>query len=970
MIKRAESVGNGGVTEVSTEVFRGHQGVRTLLEREGELAELDGLLADAREGRARLSLIEGEAGIGKTRLLGEARERALAQGMTVLAARGGELERDFAFGIVRQLLEPALARAEAAVRAELLAAAASLAEPVFKSAPQQDAGTDPTHPVLHGLYWLTANLAERSPLLLAIDDIQWADQPSLRFLIYLARRLDGVRAAIALASRAGEQPGQPALGSLLLEARPPILRPSALSEPAVRTLLRAALGSDPDPMLCAACHEATGGNPFLLSELVEELRQQSVPAGEISPAALSGLGPERIAAAILLRVGRIHPSAAALVRALAVLGARPTLADAAELAGLDLARARSLAAPLAEAAVLEPGEPPKFTHSIVRTAIYEEMTAADRATMHQRAAQLRADQGAEPESIAVHLLACEPAGDPTRVTTLREAGRTAIARGAAETAARYLRRALAEPPPDPVRPELLLELGSAAARAGEEDGIALLREGFELTTDPRRRAAAALELGNALGWVAHRMDEAVLVLERGLESAEESGLATEIEATMLLCGTITTAVRPRLAERLREARQRVEKLAGEIPPPLVAPVALDVAISGGTAADAARFAKLALEGGALVRDLVERDLPGACPPVWVLIQVGQLDTVEATLGEIAPRTQARGSPLGFAIASGLTAFARHRAGELGPAEASARTCLELATEVGWGLPVPIAAASLASVLVERGDPDDARAALAQLEGGYDPELATTQAVRESRAKLLIAEGDPRGALDELLAVARWEQAMELPGGVVPVPWRSAAALAHASLGDADEAHRLAEDEVALARRFGAARAVGIALRALGLVESGERGIALLEEAAGALAGSADRLEHARAFVDWGSALRRAGRTRDARRRLAEGMDLAHRSGATALVDRAHEELTLAGARPRRAALSGLDALTPSERRVCEMAAGGMQNKEIAQALFVTLRTVEMHLSNAYRKLEIDSRRGLPEALVADQPARA
>jgi DNA-binding CsgD family transcriptional regulator len=970
MIERAESVGNGVVTEVSTEVFRGNRGVGTLLEREGELAELDGLLADAREGRGRLSLIEGEAGIGKTRLLGEARERALAQGLTVLAARGGELERDFGFGIVRQLLEPARARAEATVRAELLAGAASLAEPVFKSAPQRDTGADPTHPVLHGLYWLTANLAERSPLLLAIDDIQWADQPSLRFLIHLARRLDGMHAALLLVSRAEERPEQPVLRSLLLEARPPILHPSPLSESAIRTLLQAALGADPGPKLGAACHEATGGNPFLLSELVEELREQSTVGGAISPVAVSGLGPDRIAVAILLRVGRIDPSAAALVRALAVLGARATLADAAELAGLDLAKARSIAASLAEAAVLEAGEPLQFTHPIVRAAIYEEMAAAERSTMHHSAAELLADQGAEPEAIAVHLLACEPAGDPARVATLREAGRAAIARGAAETAVHYLRRALAEPPPDAVRPELLLELGSAAARTGERDGIALMREGFELTTDPRSRAAAALELGNALGWAAHRMDEAVLVLERGLESAGESGLATEIEATMLLCGTITTAARPRLAERLREARARVGRLEGEIPPPVFAPVALDVAISGGTAAEAARLANLALAGGALVRDLVERDLPGACPPVWVLIQAGELDTVEATMGEIAPRTQARGSPLGFAIASGLTAFARHRAGDLGPAEASARTCLELAAEVGWGLPAPVAAASLASVLVERGDLDGARAVLAQLEGAYDPELATAQALRESRAKLLVAEGNLRGALDELLAIARWEEAMELPGGVVPVQWRSAAALAHAALDDADKARGLAEDEVALARGFGAARAVGIALRAFGLVESGERGLALLEEAAGELEDSADRLEHARALVDWGAALRRAGRTRDARRRLAEGMDLAHRSGATALVNRAHEELTLAGARPRRVALSGLDALTPSEHRVCEMAAAGMTNKEIAQALFVTLRTVEMHLSNAYRKLEIDSRHGLPEALAAGQPAQA
>jgi DNA-binding CsgD family transcriptional regulator len=939
---------------------------RALLEREAELVKLEGLLADAREGRGRVSLIEGEAGIGKTRLLDEARERALAHGMTVLAARGGELERDFGFGIVRQLLEPVLARAEGAARAQLLAGAARLAGPVFETAPEQEAEADPTYAVLHGLYWLVANLAERSSLLLAIDDVHWADQPSLRFLIHLARRLDGVRAAIALVSRTGEGAGQSELvRSLVLEARPPILRPSPLSEPAVEGVVRAALGSDAGPMLCAACHEATGGNPFLLTELVEELRRGSLPAGAISPVAVSQLGPERIAAAILLRIGRIDPSASALVRALAVVGARPNLADAAELAGIDLADARSLAASLAEAGLLERGEPPRFVHPIVRTAIYEEMTASDRAALHGRAAELLADDGAEPESIAVHLLASDPAGDPARVSTLREAGRAALARGAAETAARYLRRALAEAPHDPVRPALLLELGSAAARAGEADGLELMREGFELTSERRSRAAAGLALGTALAWDARGVEESVLVLERALECAEDDELAARIEAVLLLRGDTGASARARVVERLREARLRVERLPDEIAPLLLVPVAFDVAITGGTAAEAARLAKRALAGGFLLREQVEKDLPVFYPPVWVLIYAGQLDAVEATIGEAVAKTQARGSPLGLAGASAFTAFARHRAGELGPAEAAAHTCLELATDVGGGIPTTIATAALVAVLVERADLEGAQTVLGRLEGAYDPELTTSQVVRESRAKLRMAEGDPGGALDELLAVGRWEQAMKISGTVVPVPWRSAAALAHAALGDTDVARGLAGEEVALARRFGAARAIGVALRARGLVEPGEGGIGILEEAVAALEGSEDRLEHARALVDWGSALRRSGRSREARRRLAEGMDIAHRSGARALVDRAHGELTLAGARPRRVALSGLDSLTPAERRVSDMAAAGMSNKEIAQALFVTLRTVEMHLSTAYRKLEIDSRRGLADALADD-----
>ena len=139
---------------------------------------------------------------------------------------------------------------------------------------------------------------------------------------------------------------------------------------------------------------------------------------------------------------------------------------------------------------------------------------------------------------------------------------------------------------------------------------------------------------------------------------------------------------------------------------------------------------------------------------------------------------------------------------------------------------------------------------------------------------------------------------------------------------------------------------------------------MLREAVATLEGSEARLDHAHALVDLGAALRRAGKRTEARERLAEGLELADRCGATALVDMAEAELRAAGARPRRRALSGVASLTPSELRVAEMAAEGMMNKEIAQALFVTLRTVEMHLSNAYGKLEISSRDQLPEVLGA------
>jgi ATP/maltotriose-dependent transcriptional regulator MalT len=343
-----------------------------------------------------------------------------------------------------------------------------------------------------------------------------------------------------------------------------------------------------------------------------------------------------------------------------------------------------------------------------------------------------------------------------------------------------------------------------------------------------------------------------------------------------------------------------------------------------------------------------------------LVQSGRLDAAKRALDEGLALARARGSPVAAARVSSARALAGLKRGALAEAEADARTAIELLSEATRDIPYRMALAVLAAVLVERGELDSARETLELVVADPVADEATpTQALRESRAKWLMAAGEPQSALEQLRACARWEERWQLGPGVVPVPWRSAAALAQLRLGEREEARELAAQEVELARRFGAAPQLGIALRALGWVEAAAEP---LEAAVSVLERSEARLEHARSLVELGSLRRRSGQRATATASLREGMDLAHRCGATALVHAARVELHLAGARPRRIALTGRDALTPSERRVADLAAEGMTNKEIAQALFVTLRTVEMHLSNAYRKLGISSRGELVSSL--------
>jgi DNA-binding SARP family transcriptional activator/DNA-binding CsgD family transcriptional regulator len=936
-----------------------------LLEREHELGQLDRLLDAAREARGRLALVDGPAGIGKTRLLEEARERARATGLTVLTASGGELERDFGFGIVRQLLEPALARASAGVRDELFAGAAGLAEPLF--APEPDPGGlggDPTHAVLHGLYWLVVNLGERSALLLAIDDVHWADEPSLRFLIHLARRLEGLPAAIVLARRTGEEAAQPELlRALELVVRSPIVRPGPLTEAGVESLVRAALGPDVRPALCAACSDATGGNPFLLCELLDELRRGAPHGEQIDPSAVGRLGPERIAAALLLRVGRLDPQAPALARAVAVLGRRGTAADAAQIAGIDAAQTHSLAGALVEAGVLDHGEPFRFIHPIVRSAIYRDIPAGKRAEMHARAARLLASEGSEPEAVAIHLLATAPDADATVVAVLAAAAGTALARGAPEPAARYLRRALAEPPPDDERATLLHMLGTAELHSGHPGGVATLMEAFKAAPKGRPRADVARTVGPVLG-AQGRVEEAVACLEAAIAElpSDERELRLQLEAEVTTCARLSPATFARAGERLRAIRGEPR---GGNPPvqTLLASLAFQWAFDGASAEQASSLAERALVSGVTT----EQGIPPG--PVWdaisTLVIAERFDAAEHHCNSALAAARANASRLGVLFASSFLSWLSYRRGSVVSADSQARTALESGPAVGFEIGMSsVATGWLIDALIERGALEQAADALAA-SGivAQAPDNFMSNYLLRARGRLRLALGDTDAGIADLREL--WERAAAWRGcNPVTLTWLSSdLAIALVRRGEVDEARRFAERELAVARAWGSPRAVGVALRTSALVDRGDREVELLTEAVTALERSEARLEHARALVDLGAALRRAGKQAAARNRLGEGMELAHRSAATALVERARDELHAAGVSPRRVAPSSADSLTPSERRVAELAAAGMSNKEIAQALFVTLRTVEMHLSNAYRKLHIASRRQLRGALL-------
>jgi DNA-binding CsgD family transcriptional regulator len=950
-----------------------------LYEREGELARVDELLAAARAGRGGALLITGPAGIGKTAVLGAAQERAAQTGMRVLAGRGGELEGDFSFGVARQLFEPLLAGAGAAEREALLAGAARralIALEVQAGAGPPEAGSEPPFAVMHGLYWLAVNASGAGPVLVIVDDLHWADQASVRFLLYLADRLAGLPVALALSWRAAEAgDGADRVARFEQIAAGSVVSLAPLSRSGVRTVLTQEFGTAPAERFAAACHAETGGNALLLRELIQQLRADGIGPDEQAAAQVAALGPRSVARAVALRVARLGPAAGELARAAAVLGDGAQLRHAAALAGVSLADAAAAADGLAGIGVFKPGTPLWFVHPIVRTAVHQDIPLASRGLRHAEAARLLATEGADLDAVCAHLLVCEPAGSADVVERLRAAAARAVGRGAPESAVAYLRRAMSEMADVSVRAMLAQELGRAEKVLGDPAAAEHLRESLRLTSDPAARAAVAPDLAELL-LLAGQWEAGTAVLREALAElaggdVPSVGPSRPAVARLQAWWVGLSAYDPSLVDELD---QRLGELRSAARGPDVASRKLAGLLAGVLAWRGERVDEVlvlldhALDHGRLLAR-VDSDPLMAAQALFTPVMLEQLGRAEGLAGQLLAQSRSRGSVVGLVIAACMRAAVRARRGELVGAETDVRTVIEIAAEYGMAFAIPSALWYGAEALIERPELADV-AALADA-GALPPDFARTASgalLREVRGRLALAEGDLGTARIELRAAAGIYETLHLlnPGASC---WRSALAVAVAA-EDPAEARRLADSELQDARQADVPRPAAIALRTRGILEGGERGLRDLHEAAELAAASGARLEHARGLVEFGAALRRANHRAAAREPLRTGLDLAYRCGATRLAQRARAELQAAGARPRRGALTGLEALTASERRVAELAAGGMSNPEIAQTLFVTLNTVEGHLRHAYRKLSISSRSQLPFALSSAAPGTA
>ncbi len=906
-----------------------------LLERDGELTALR---AAAGRGGPGLVVVEGPAGIGKTRLLAEARRDAAAR---VLAARGGELEQGLAFGVVRQLFETAASGAP-------LQGATAAAREVFEGPAAGVGREDASFAILHALYRLAVELAEREPLLLVVDDLQWCDEPSLRWLSYLVRRLDGLPVTALCAVRPfGRLARAHLIGELIRDPLAVVLRPRPLSERATAELIGG------DEAFARACHGATGGNPLLLVELERALRAEAVPPRADRVADVERIAPRAASRAVLVRIGRLSADAAAVGRAAAVLGETAGLSLVAELAGLDDAAAAAAAGDLVAAGVLADQAAIAFAHPVIRAVVYEDIPVHERALAHERAARLLRDRSAAPGAIATQLTHAPARGAAWVVDVLVEAARAAQRAGAAESATAYLTRALAEPPAAERRAAVLLALANAEKGHNLADSNAHLAAAIELLSEPLPRGLATLQLARGLA-MSRRADEAVALARRtAAELAPEAESLLAAFEALELTAPLLGAGEPVAPERFAGHR-RLPLAPGAGPKLLAAIAAHQWTYDGGSADACVPLALAALEGWELIRgdNLV---LSVAATLVLVL---GDRREASQAWDALHAHAHAYGSMAFKAAASIYGGYTLYRHGELADAETSLRDGVEahmLSRLGGEGLAET--GAWLAAVRRERGDLAGARRELDAAPARDDRSHGARYRL-DSLAEQLLAEED----YEQALTVAREATARFSSLTAIDTPARSHAAVALHHLGRHDEALAHAAEELEIARRWGAPSIVARALRVLGTIErSPER----LREAAALAARSPARLEQARALAEEGAALRAARRPTEARDPLRQALELADALGADALARRVRHELYAAGGRPRTTARRGPAALTPAERRIVERAAAGQTNRAIAEALFVTPKTVELHLRNAYRKLGARSRHDLARLLERD-----
>ncbi|MEU4906416.1 ATP-binding protein, partial [Streptomyces sp. NPDC022067] len=850
----------------------------------GRAAELQALTAHAeaaRAGRSGLVVLSGPAGIGKTSLLRAFLGSDACRKMTVLHGTCGEVVAGAGYGGVRALFKGLGLTAEDAQDSPLLRGSARRALPALIPCP---AGEEPSqaatvYPVLHGLYWLTANLMAHDPLLLVLDDVHWCDERSLRWIDFLLRRADQLPLLVVLAQRTEAEPVAPAaLADILAQPRSSVIRLGPLAGPDVAEMARQVFEEPVAPSFAERAAAVCGGNPLTTTRLLRELRAKGVTPDETGIREIAEVGQYVVALSVRALFDARPDWVRDVATAIAVLGEEDPEHIGA-LAGVSAARVAEAVDLLRWAEVMAPDRA-DLAHDVVRSAVLEAVGEEPLAELRARAALLLSDAGRPAEEVANQVLLVPGAPQPWMCWVLREAAAQAEHRGAPEAAARYLHRVL-EAEPDSLSAHV--PLAKALAEINPAEALRLLRHALTLAPDVRTKAPIAVQFGLTCLTV-QQSPAAVRVLSEVLDELEaelgpapdprDRELRTLVQSALLISGSDEKAT----IHTVRERFARIPEPPGDTPAQrqLLAMMTVLSAMEGRSVRRTVERARRALSSP-------DRELDN-----WSLLfsafTLGLADEVEGALDALdrgLRQGQDNAAVWSYVVTLSTRALLLHGVGAIPDALADAQTAVEIIGGERWNAHVTMPQTALATVLIDRGEPERAEELLAAVtRPNLDGFVMEYHWYLMARARARWALGDGAAALRLLLDCGA---SLEESGIANPVfvPWWAEAAWVLAAEKRADEARDLVEHGAELARRWNTPRALGLAALARGVTTPGEAGIALLTEAVEHLSGSPARAEQARAEFLLGGALLDAGRPREARERRRGGGPHGQGGGARA-----------------------------------------------------------------------------------------
>jgi len=915
-----------------------------LVDRAGELALLSECLGRLRAGSSGVVVIEGVAGVGKTVLLKAAHDEAAAAGVRVLWARARHLESTVPYELLRRLLGPSVAGRGGP---DALTGAAAFAATLFTPGAGCAPGVD------YGCQWLLASLADEGPLVLCVDDAHWADAESLRVLADVAEDLRSAPIVIVVTTRPAESPAvAPLLARLATVGEGRLVRPEPLTMAGVAAVVSAAFQREPHRAFVQACARVSGGNAFYLRELVRPLVSAGVPPDEAAAGELDATGPDALARTLRARLGELGEVALGLAQAAAVLGDDSTLRDASALARIDLQQAGVEATRLVAAAILTQADPIVFLHPLIRSAVEQGIAPGRIGALHARAARLLFGAGAPARQVVQHLVVAPPAASPAAVELLKaEAGRD-LASGSASVANQLLRRALAEPPAPSARPGVLLALAQSERAVGEPaNARAHLTEVVE--TGTRETAISAMADLFELYYEVGDRDGAARLQELALAAEPYGDSPSELRLRAVLLDRVATGIATQAPAELFDFD--IDNLpidSGESRRLLIAAAIYRRAIGDCPPREFVAHLRRAVQALPSDRDLSYWEVQAALESAAFLASVEAMDDSEVVLDRLRPDVaRLRGaSPDLQAEWTHRTVLNAVRRGRFEDALTQLAEAEQFADRHGLAVYRRLAHYARGCVHLERGD------------------------YREAGRHFLAGPADdgPIVALGDLLS-GRPAQALkrleldpdeDAPATELEIEFEPhlIASHAHESLGDRERALREADRELAVRRVHGPSFRLALALRRRASFATPRDAVVLLDEAKQVCAATARLPVRARVQASYGAALRRASRLRDARVELAAALDLADRLGMTRLRRRVSDELRAAGGRTRRMRMTGALSLTEGQATVARLAASGRTNREIAEGLYVSVKTVETHLAAVYRKLSVPGRDHLVGAL--------